>query len=190
MQILDNVTARESATKISDYAQHLSVTIDDFRDFFKPNKKQVTTSLNAIVESTLLIVKSSIISKNIELILELNSKEEFLTFKSELTQVLLNILQNAQDALTEIKIDNPFIKVKTYKENDQHIVEISDNGGGINSDIIEKIFDPYFSTKEKKNGTGLGLYMSKQIVEEHCNGKLLVENEADGVVFKIILSER
>ena len=190
MQILDNVTARESATKISDYAQHLSVTIDDFRDFFKPNKKQVTTSLNAIVESTLLIVKSSIISKNIELILELNAKEEFLTFKSELTQVLLNILQNAQDALTEIKIDNPFIKVKTYKENDQHIVEISDNGGGINSDIIEKIFDPYFSTKEKKNGTGLGLYMSKQIVEEHCNGKLLVENEADGVVFKIILSER
>lgn len=189
MKMLDSETAKESATKISDYAQHLSTTIDDFRDFFKPNKKQVTTSLNAIVESTLLIVKSSIISKNIELKLELHSKEEFLTFKSELTQVLLNILQNAQDALIETKVSKPFIKIKTYKENEHYRIEVSDNGGGINQDIIGKIFDPYFSTKEKKNGTGLGLYMSKQIVEEHCAGKLLVENEADGVVFKIVLGE-
>ncbi|MEA3490962.1 MAG: ATP-binding protein [Campylobacterota bacterium] len=73
------------------------------------------------------------------------------------------------------------------KESDKYILEVSDNGGGIQEEIIENIFDPYFSTKSKKNGTGLGLYMSKIITEEHCDGELQVENITDGVLFKVIL---
>jgi signal transduction histidine kinase len=85
--------------------------------------------------------------------------------------------------LLEKNINNPTITIKT----DKNILTISDNGGGIPEDIIDKIFEPYFSTKEQKDGTGLGLYMSKTIVEQHCSGKLNVSNNEDGAVFKIIL---
>ena len=84
-------------------------------------------------------------------------------------------------------IKNPFIKISTYKIENNHILEVSDNGGGVSNDVIDKIFDPYFSTKLKKDGTGLGLYMSKTIVEDHCKGKLTISNNQDGAVFKITL---
>lgn len=189
MESLDDEFVIHSAQKISDYSQHLSSTIDDFRDFFKPNKEKIQTNLNAIINSTLLIVKSSIISKKIELVQDLDAETPFWTYKSELTQVMLNILHNAQEALLEHQPKDPMIKIKTYEKDQEYIIEISDNAGGIEPHILERIFDPYFSTKEKKNGTGLGLYMSKQIVEEHCSGRIEVYNENDGVVFKIIVRE-
>jgi signal transduction histidine kinase len=100
-------------------------------------------------------------------------------------QVILNLLKNAQDVLKEEAVEKPYIKVTT----EERKILICDNGGGISSEIINKVFDPYFSTKEDKNGTGLGLYMSKMIVEEHHNGSLTVENSADGACFTIILGE-
>jgi len=100
-----------------------------------------------------------------------------------LIQVILNILQNAQDNFKNKNIVNPFIKITTKNRT----ISICDNGGGITEDILEKIFDSYFSTKDEHNATGLGLYMSKTIVEEHHNGSLSVKNTNDGVCFTVEL---
>jgi len=156
-----------------------------FRDFFKPNKKKTETSYDELVASVLEIIAVSIKNKNIELIEELNCHDRFITYPNELKQVILNLIKNAEDALLEKEIENPYIKLSTYKENDKYILEVSDNAGGIKEGIMENIFDPYFSTKSKKEGTGLGLYMSKTIIEEHCNGELSAMNTEDGAVFKI-----
>ena len=184
---LENDTVQKKAKDISNYAQHLSETIDDFRNFFKQNKEQKETSYDEIVQSILSIIEASIINQNIELHQELNCHNSFTTFPNELRQVVLNLIKNAEDVLLEKKVKNPFIKIETYQKGEKYILEISDNGGGISEDIIEHIFDPYFSTKNEKNGTGLGLYMSKTIIEEHCAGKLSVENRENGALFRIIL---
>ncbi len=101
--------------------------------------------------------------------------------------MILNLIKNAEDALLENGVEDPYIKIKTYKKGDKVILEVSDNAGGIPKDILPKIFDPYFSTKTKKDGTGLGLYMSKMIIEDHCKGKISAYNDEHGAVFKIEL---
>ncbi|MEA3331354.1 MAG: HAMP domain-containing sensor histidine kinase, partial [Campylobacterota bacterium] len=151
----------QQITNISNYVQHLSSTIDDFRDFFKPNKNKNETCYCDIIKGVLGIVKVSIENKNIELILDTDCREKFYTYDNELKQVVLNIIKNAEDALLDRKVVNPYIKVKTFKDNNSYILEISDNAGGVPDNIIDKVFDPYFSTKETSGGTGLGLYMSK-----------------------------
>ncbi len=173
--------------RISEYAQHLSSTIEDFRNFFKANKDKKLTNYGELINSVMGIVEVSLGNKNIKLIKELNCPEKFKTYPNEVKQVILNLIKNAEDAITENKIENPQIKILTYKEDDKYIFEVNDNGGGVPEELIEKIFDPYFSTKTKKDGTGLGLYMSKTIIEEHCNGTLTVSNNEEGAVFKITL---
>ncbi len=180
---LDKDTAIELSSNISEYSQHLSSTIDDFREFFKVDKEKETISYNQLIQSVLNIVETSIVNKNIKLVKELNCEDTFTTYTNEIKQVILNILKNAEDILLENNIENPVIKIETQCG----VLTISDNGGGIPEDIIDKIFDPYFSTKLEKNGTGLGLYMSKTIIEEHCNGELTASNDKDGAVFKIVL---
>ncbi|MEA3553925.1 MAG: cache domain-containing protein [Campylobacterota bacterium] len=178
------------ADDITRQLSFMSKTIDDFRDFFKPNKEKQDTSFSELVHSSLSIIKSSILNNNIELILELNSKDRFVIYKNELTQVLLNILKNSQDILIQRKIENPYIKITSIKNgsNDNcYTLIISDNAGGIDDNIFDKVFDPYFSTKSEKHGSGLGLYMSKTIIEEHCLGKLSVKNDKDGAKFIIEL---
>jgi len=180
---LDKDTAIELSNKIADYSQHLSSTIDDFRDFFKTKKEKKETNFNEIVKSVLSIVEDSIRSQNIELIVELNCKSTFYTYQNEIKQVILNLIKNAEDILIEKKIKKPSIRLSAKNA----CLIISDNGGGIPEDVIGKIFNPYFSTKTKKDGTGLGLYMSKIIVEEHCKGELNVSNSEFGAVFEIVL---
>ncbi len=184
---LDNDIAIQKAQDISNFSQHLSKTIDDFRDFFKPNKKKTETSYCMLLKSVFEIIAISIKNKNIELMKELNCHDTFITYPNELKQVILNLIKNAEDILLENKIENPYIKISSYKEDDKYILEVSDNAGGVPEDVIDKIFDPYFSTKTKKDGTGLGLYMSKTIIEDHCGGELSVSNSKDGAVFKIVL---
>ena len=184
----DAETVIQKAKNIARYSQHLSSTIDDFRDFFKPTKEKSEVTYTKVVESVLDIVGTSIINKNISIRKELNTEESFTTNENELKQVILNLIKNSEDILLEKKVSDPFIKLVTYSHDNKYILEISDNGGGIPSEIFHKIFDPYFSTKSEKNGTGLGLYMSKLIIEEHCQGKLKVSNTKDGAQFQIILS--
>jgi len=180
---LDNETTIKLSNKISEYSQHLSSTIDDFRDFFKPNKEKVITSYDEMVASVLNIIETSMVNKNIKIVKELDCKHQFYSYPNEIKQVILNLLKNAEDVLINMKIKEPTITIKSK----DGILTVSDNGGGIKDDIINKIFDPYFSTKTKKDGTGLGLYMSKTIIEEHCKGELNVYNDKDGAVFEIKL---
>ncbi len=136
-----------------------------------------------LIQSVLNIIETSIENKNITLKQKLNSKEVFYTYPNEIKQVILNLIKNAEDILLEQKVLQPIITISTHKDT----LTISDNGGGIPKNIINKIFDPYFSTKTNKDGTGLGLYMSKTIIEEHCNGCLSVSNSKTGAEFSIKL---
>ncbi len=182
---VDNALVIKSAKNISKYSQHLSETINDFRDFFKPTKDREKVSFREVVESVMGIVRTSIENQNIKITQEIRTEEKFQTYPNELKQVILNLIKNAEDVLLEKEVEKPFIKITSYKEEDGFILEVSDNGGGISEELIENIFDPYFSTKLEKNGTGLGLYMSKTIIEDHCGGKLSVTNDSLGAVFRI-----
>ena len=171
---------------ISTYSQHLSKTIDDFRGFFKTKKVKEKTTLSQIINNTLDIVKTSVENKNIKVITDITCENEVEIYASEVKQVLLNIIKNAEDILVENNVINPTILIQTIciKNNNCALI-VEDNAGGIPEEIIDKVFDPYFSTKQEKDGTGLGLYMSKTIIEEHCNGKLSVSNSNTGAVFKL-----
>ena len=185
---LDIDTAKELSDKISSYAQHLSATIADFRDFYKGKKEKKSTSVDNVIESVMDIIEVSITNKNIEIIKELNAKEKIDIYPNKLKQVILNLVKNAEDALIENMPNNPYIKIKSYRSKSQTIISVSDNAGGVPEEIMDRIFDPYFSTKSEKNGTGLGLYMSKIIIEDHCKGSLRVENGNKGAIFTIILN--
>ena len=184
---IDKETVIRLSKNISNYAQHLSSTIDDFRDFFKSEKEKKNISLSQVVESVLGIVQVSIENQNISIITNSDSHNVIYSYPNELRQVILNLIKNAEDVLVEKDLQNPYIKITTYTQDLKEILEVSDNGGGIDAEIINKIFDPYFSTKLEKNGSGLGLYMSKTIIEEHCHGNLSVSNNEHGAVFKIVL---
>ena len=171
----------KSLDDIDDYVQNLSATINDFRDFYKPNKETILMSPDEIILYSLKIVEATLKNQNIRLIKELDSRDKIEMYDKEMMHVILNILKNAQDNFVEKKTAHPYIKITT-KENR---INICDNGGGINEEYMEKIFEPYFSTKTEKNGTGLGLYMSKIIVEEHHRGNLKAINQADGVCFSM-----
>ena len=186
---LESSLALELAQKISDYSQHLSATIDDFREFFKSNKTKKETDFSIILNSVKNIVEESITSRNIKLIQNINCTSKFVSYENELKQVVLNLIKNAEDILLENDIEKPVIKIEAFEKDDKFILEVSDNAGGVPSDIINKIFDPYFSTKLQKDGTGLGLYMSKTIIEDHCKGILSVYNNDEGAVFKIELTK-
>jgi len=183
---LDAEKAVELSTKIQEFSRHLSTTIDDFRNFFKSNKQKTTTDFKKICESVLSILEDSLVKSNIELEFTYKNIKEFIAYENELKQVLLNLIKNSEDALNEKNIRMKKIILSVENK----CVKISDNAGGIDESILPKIFDPYFSTKTKKDGTGLGLYMSKVIIEEHCDGVLKVRNIEEGVMFEIILGER
>jgi len=186
---LDKDELLKHTDNIAKQSQYLSDTIDDFRNFFRNETGVETISYNNLISSVLSIIGESIESKGIEIKQDLKCSCEFTTYSNELKHVIINIIKNAEDILLENKIEKPYICIKTYEESKNRILSISDNGGGISKDIMVNIFDPYFSTKSKKNGTGLGLYMSKIIVEDHCDGLLQVSNSDDGAVFKIILKK-
>ena len=179
----------EELNLISGYTQHLSKTIDDFRKFFKENKEKERIILKDLVEETLQIVLVSLKNKNINLITEFSCDKPIFTYTSELKQVLLNFIKNAEDVLLEREIENPKITIIAKNDDTCHILIIKDNAGGIPEKIIDKIYEPYFSTKLEKDGTGLGLYMSKKIIEEHCSGKIETKNDKEGAVFKITLPD-
>jgi len=167
--------------------QHLSNTINDFREFFKEDKNKSIITLEEIVDKSLTIIKPILDNKEISLQVDYLSNEKILTYSNELKQVVINILKNAEEILVDKKIKDAKIEVKTYKVKDLYYLEIKDNAGGVDKDIIERIFEPYFTTKGDLNGTGLGLYMSKKIIEDHCNGRLTVENRDGGACFTIEL---
>lgn len=184
---VDQKEFEEEIERIETYAAHLSKTIDDFRNFFKPTRQKEETTLEDIVDKTLNIAKPLLTNKNITVQTDFTCKEKIQIYGNELGQAILNIIKNAEDALLEHTVENPKISIRTYKDDKKIYLEIKDNAGGIHATIFDKIFEPYFSTKLSKDGTGVGLCMSKTIVEEHCKGHLHVKNDEEGAVFTICL---
>jgi len=170
---------------IQDYVQYLSMTTDEFRNFFNPNKSRDLVPLSAPVESALQIVQKSMETNGIEIIKEYKAENSIELYQNEVMQVILNLLKNSEYNFLDKKIQDPIISIETFHQKQHPVISICDNGGGIPEDIIDKVFDPYFSTKDEKNGAGLGLYMSKKIIEDHHNATLTIKNSRDGVCFII-----
>jgi len=178
---------QERLEAIDELAHHLSSTINDFRDFFKDGKEEEKSSLTEIVDSSLKIIMPSFSNNNITLDNDTKENVTLMTFPNEVKQVLLNLLKNSEEAMEEKKVDQGKVWIKGFVQDNQAVIRVEDNAGGIPDGVIGKVFDPYFSTKTKKDGTGLGLYMSKTIIEEHCKGRLALKNGDKGAIFTITL---
>jgi len=187
LDMVDDSSLKEGAEDIIKQTQELSKTIDDFRNFFRPEKTVENILVQSIVKDALDVIGKSLENNNIEVILDFDDTPKIKTYSRELMQVFINIIKNAKEILMEKDINNKVIKISLNMLEDSLLISISDNAGGIETGIMEKIFDPYFSTKGEKNGTGLGLYMSKTIVEKHLQGKIGVKNQDNGACFEILL---
>ena len=179
----------ESLHKIEEYVRFLTNTIDDFRNFFKPDKQKERIHLEKLVLRTLEIIGKALEINGIELKVTTQTSKEVLTYTNEITQVILNILKNAEDVIKERNIPHAHISITIFEHDGLQCIDIEDNAGGIATHVLPHVFEPYFSTKQEKNGTGLGLYMSKIIIEEHCQGSITVTNTASGAKFSIMLKE-
>jgi len=173
-------------TAINESAQYLSNIIDDFRDFFNPSNNKISEFLiSNTVEKTLNIVNAQFVAKEIKVVMNIEDIS-IVSIENELIQVLVNLLKNSRDILITLENQKKYIFINTYKEDSNFIIEIKDNGKGIPEDILGRIFEPYFTTKHRAQGTGIGLYMSEQIVKNHLDGSLTVSNETyfyDGIEY-------
>ena len=177
MDCLSDSQLNSALTAINESAQYLSTTIDDFRDFFNPSNNKISEFLiSNTIEKTLNIVSAQFVAKDIEIITNIEDTS-ISSLENELIQVLVNILNNARDVLVTLENRKKYIFIKIYKKESNLFIDIKDNAGGIPENIIDKIFQPYFTTKHQSQGTGIGLYMSEEIVKNHLGGSLTVSNE-------------
>jgi len=173
--------------KISNIVEYLSETINDFSDFYKPNNETKFTSFDTIVKKCMSIIENILTSSAVKVSIETDDTM-FKTYESELVQVVLNLLKNTLDIFKErTDILNREIKISVEKDDNNITLVYQDSAGGCKVEPLENIFAPYFTTKNELQGTGLGLYMSKTIIEEHCNGKIYASNIKDGIEFRIQL---
>ena len=193
LNILNDEELDDALSHIKNATQYLSNTIEDFRNFFSKDKISSNINIRSTINKTIDLVSSTFAKEGITLVRNIQDIN-FASFENELIQVLMNILINAKDAL-ENKQSQKLIIIKVKQHKNNIIITIKDNAGGINEDIIDKIFEPYFTTKHQFNGTGIGLYMSKLISEKHLDGEIIVRNVSfefnntiyQGALFKIIL---
>jgi len=165
--------------------EKLSKTIDDFRDFFKPASVKSRFFIAKEVERAIKLVEASILSRNIILLFEKKCECEAFGYPNEFSQVVLNILSNARDVLIERAVPNPKIEIFLYARDGKNILDIIDNAGGVEESLVHKLFDPYFSTKPVDKGSGLGLFMSKSIIEKNMDGSIVYIKEDDRSIFRI-----
>jgi len=164
----------------------MTTTIDDFRNFFKKENQPKEFCIYNVIEDVIDMTEAVYTKNGIEIVLEIEKNYKVMGYANGVAQVLLNIINNAKDALIERGISEKKIVITTHKvESDKLKIVIRDNAGGIPLEIMDKIFDPYFSTKEEKNGTGLGLYMSKMIIQKQIKGSIDVCNDSAGAMFVI-----
>lgn len=177
------LTMSKDATKV---IQFMSLTIEDFRNFFKPEKNKEDFYIYKACKEAIYLISESLNNQNIKLNIIVKNDKLIHGYKREYSQVILNLLVNAKDALIENGIESPIIELTIDVENNLSKITIEDNAGGIKDEIIDKVFEPYFSTKSS-HGTGLGLYMSKMIIEKNMKGRLSVRNSKNGAIFEIIV---
>ncbi len=169
-------------------AQNMSNTLDDFKNFFSPNRSKNSFFIKDCVEHSIELSKYFLNKENIKIDLIVKKDKQITTFYNELSHTLLNIISNSKDALvSSVNKNDRIIKIIVNSKKNFVFINIIDNGGGVPDDILPKIFEPYYTTKYKSAGTGIGLYMSKQIIEKHLNGEISCKNiklKVDKKVFK------
>lgn len=173
-------------SELESVTQNMTQTIDKFRDFYKPDQKEALEEFPKMIDTSLDLLDEDV--KNNQIIIEKHYDENLqkaMVFKNDLIQVFINILRNAIEKFIENKIENRVIEITAKQIGKKVQISFKDNAGGISSDVIDKIFEPYFSTKLEKNGTGLGLYMSKLMIEKHHDGTLSVKSENGSAEFII-----
>lgn len=166
----------------------MSKTIDDFMNFFKADKKKEVFAIKEAIEHALVITKRTLTNENIKIIKSNLDNIYILGYKSELTQVILNLINNSKDVLKSLKQSEKIIEIKLEIDKNDIILQIIDNGGGIKEELLPKIFEPYFTTKHPSSGTGLGLYMSKMIIDG-MGGNIKATNCDYGACFEIKLKK-
>jgi two-component system sensor histidine kinase/response regulator len=171
--------------KIMSQVKFMADSIDDLRNFFRTDKQAQNYKLKHAIDKVLQIIGVSIKSNQIDIKIHLENNDlEILGYESELQQVLINLLSNAKDAINDKKIKNGLIQIRTYEKDNSVYIEVEDNAGGVDTKIIDKIFESYFTTKGQK-GTGIGLNLAKMIIEDSMGGNISVKNGNDGAIFKI-----
>ncbi len=161
----------------------MSQTIEDFTNFFKPQKNKKIFSAKSVINETLKILSRIIEDEKIVIETFIDEKIEIFGIKNELIQVILNLIQNSKDAFNQNNIKNKKIVIKIYKNDKNIFLEFIDNALGIDKDLIDKIYEPYFTTKHQSSGTGLGLFISKIIIENSFEGEILYEKLENGSKF-------
>ncbi|MBF0342653.1 MAG: PAS domain S-box protein [Nitrospirae bacterium] len=186
---LDKEYIERSVKTMMNELTGLSKTLDDFKSFYVTDKSKVWFSLAASVEKSVSLMRDYLKSSDTTIDFDVDDKITLYGYPNEFSQVILNLLTNIKDVFEERKITNGIIRVTAYQGSQAEGVTltISDNGGGVRDDILEKIFDPYFTTKEKSRGTGLGLYAARVIIEKYMNGTITAVNTAEGCEFRIKL---
>ncbi len=185
-KVLESDKIEETLNNILDNTKYLSNTIEDFRKYFVKDKNLVKCNIKEVYKNTIKLLKPKFDTLNIEI---KDDCEDLFTYtlENELVQCLMNIFNNAHDALMKNKTEKKYIIIKISKKYDNIIIDIRDNAGGIDNNIIQKVFEPYFTTKHKSQGTGIGLYMTQEIITKHLKGFIKVENvkyEIDGRMYK------
>ncbi len=177
---------KEKINEANKQISYMADTIDDFRNFFSSGKPKERYNIKDVIELTQKLLSVRLDKNKIKINIEILEDFYLVGYPNEMVQALVNILNNANDIFLERGINNPQITIRTYTENFKKIIVIEDNAGGIKVTPKEKIFEPYFTTKQAKNGTGIGLYMTKMIVEKNNNGDIGVKNLDNGTAFVII----
>lgn len=173
---VDNDNLKKYSDNIIEQTKHLSQTIDDFRNFFAPNKEQNTFTLQESIDRTMKLLDASLKAHDVKVITNI-ANITITALENELTQAFLNIIKNAKDVLiNQEQNKQKLIFIDIYEKDNKAIIDIKDNGGGIKDDILDKVFEPYFTTKHKSQGTGIGLYMTQTIITKHLNGHIYVKN--------------
>ena len=169
--------------------QNMSTTIEDFKNFFQPDKIQEKFYLHEAVEGAVRFVSDAYNQHSIKVNIEQHEKILVRSYRNELMQVFLNIFNNTKDAVVENKTQNPKLDIGMREDEEKVIITIHDNAGGVSAEVLEKMYEPYFTTKFESHGTGIGLYMSKMIIEKSMNGSLKSENKDQGLLSIIIIDK-
>jgi two-component system, NtrC family, C4-dicarboxylate transport sensor histidine kinase DctB len=162
---------------------HMSQTIDDFRNFLNPQREHGSFEIGEVVEKALSLIGEAL--RHVEVVVTAEGPIQIEGYRNEYGQVIMNILSNARDVFKEREVAKPVIRITIFKEDGKSVVTIADNAGGIPAEIMERIFDPYFTTKPTDIGTGIGLFMSRTIIEKNMGGSLSARNTDEGAEFRI-----
>jgi len=176
---------QETVGRIMALLDHMAQTIDIFRGFFRPDKEKTVFSMKDTIDQALAFIAPAFRYQSITVELDVDPGVTAFGYHNEYAQVLLNILANARDVFRVRGTEKPRVVVRAFAENAKTVVTIMDNAGGIPDEVIGKIFDIYFTTNKDGGGTGIGLYMSKNIIEKNMGGTLHAENSNGGALFRI-----